>query len=64
MHNLIQILISPVRTAGDAMELRRLRRDLPNVHRRLISTPHGVRPEADTEYLDRLREVHAERFGD
>jgi hypothetical protein len=49
---------------SDALELRRLRRDLPNVRRRLISTHEGTRTESDDEYLDRLRAIHRERFVD
>jgi hypothetical protein len=49
---------------GDALELHRLRRALPSVHRRLVSTHQGTRRESDGEYLDRLRAVHRERFAD
>ena len=56
-----QFLTWPMHAVGDALKLRRLRRRLPKVHRRLISTPKGIRTETDAEYLDRLREIDMER---
>lgn len=58
---LTQFLTWPIRAIGGAMELRQLRRRLPNVHRRLISTPRGARTETNAEYLARLREIDMER---
>jgi hypothetical protein len=60
----VQCLAWPFHKIGDVLELRRLRQALPNVHRRLISTPMGNRVETDTEYLERLREIYTERFGE
>jgi hypothetical protein len=61
---IVAFIMWPWWKLGDALELRRLRRALPNVHRRLISTHEGTRRESDGEYLDRLRAVHRERFAD
>jgi hypothetical protein len=60
----VQYFTWPFRKIGDDLEIRRLRRRLPNVRRRLINVPHGIRTETDDEYLDRLREVYIERYGD
>ena len=61
-HAIIQRLSRPIQIIGDGLELRRLRRDLPNVHRRLVFAPHGIRHESDDEYLERLRAIYEERF--
>ena len=63
-YRIIRFVMWPWWKFGDALELRRLRRDLPNVRPRLISTHEGTRRESDDEYLDRLRAVHRERFVD
>ena len=53
--------LSPWRWFSDAAEFRRLRRRLPHAHR-LWSTASGkLRPETNTEYLARLRELARER---
>jgi hypothetical protein len=59
----IQYVTWPFRKIGGEFELRRLRHQLPNVRRRLINMPNGVRTETDDEYLGRLREIYLERFG-
>jgi hypothetical protein len=59
-----QFFTWPIQAIGDALELRQLRRRLPNAHRRLILTRGRARPETDAEYLDRLREIEIERFGE
>jgi hypothetical protein len=61
---IIKILKWPRRKAGDILDLRRLRRLLPSVHRRIMNTPNGVRIETDAEYLARLRLVEYERYGE
>jgi len=64
MFRVVRGLTWPFRIAREAMERRRLRRALPNVRRRLINLPNGVRTESNAEYLDRLRDIYAERFGE
>ncbi len=59
-----QRLVRPFQLIGDGLELRRLRRLMPSAHRRLISTRTGTRTETDAEYLDRLRNLYDERFGE
>jgi len=57
----------PLRLIGDALELRYFRRELPYFHRRLVPTTTNrdrVRPEADAEYLERLRQAEIERRGE
>jgi hypothetical protein len=61
MNAFIQHLSRPLQIIGDGLEFRRLRRQLPSVHRRLISTPRGIRTETDAEYLERLRRIYDER---
>ena len=51
---------SPFRWLFNALELRRLRRRLPNAHR-AWSRASGHRPESDAEYLLRLRALAHER---
>jgi hypothetical protein len=64
VHKVVQYVTWPFRKIGDDLEIRRLHRRLPNVRRRLINVRNGVRTETDEEYLDRLREIDIERFGD
>ena len=48
---------------GDALELRHLRREMRNFHRRFVPTAtnkDGVRPETNQEYLERLRQAEIE----
>jgi hypothetical protein len=59
--SVIQVLTWPFRLMEDAVEFRRLRRQLPNVHRRLMSSRAGTRIETDSEYLGRLREENHKR---
>ncbi len=54
----------PFRRISDALELRRLRRKLPNAHRGLVNSPDGSIPETDAQYLDRLRQIEHERETD
>ena len=61
---IIRFVMWPWWKVSDALELRRLRRDLPNVRRRLISSREGIKRESDDEYLDRLRAIHRERSED
>jgi hypothetical protein len=56
-----QFLGWPYYSIRDAIELRQLRREFPNAHRRLVFTPGGAMPETDACYLDRLRDFHWER---
>ena len=54
----------PLRLIGDALELRHLRREMRNFHRRFVPTAtnkDGVRPETNREYLERLRRAEIER---
>ena len=53
----------PFRQVRDGAEFRRLRRRLRHVHRLWVSVPGGIRPETDSEYLERLRRLERERFG-
>jgi hypothetical protein len=57
----IRFLIWPFQRFGDAIELRQLRQEFPNAHRRLVFTPGGAAPESDASYLDRLRDFHWDR---
>jgi hypothetical protein len=61
---IIRCFMWPWRKFIDALEIRRLRRDLPNVRPRLISAYGDARRESNDEYLDRLRAIHRERFPD
>jgi len=61
MHRIIQFLAWPYHAISDALELRQLRREFPNAHRRLVSTSRGAAPESDASYLDRLRDFHWDR---
>jgi hypothetical protein len=63
MTEIIERLVRPFSAIGDALEIRRLQRRLPFVYRRLISEGGTMRAETDGEYLDRLREIHDERYG-
>ena len=63
MFGFMKSLAWPFRVVSEALELRRLRRALPNVRLRLINAPNGVRTESNEEYLDRLRDIYVERFG-
>jgi hypothetical protein len=54
-------LSSPLRWLFDALELRRLRRRLPNAHRAWSRASGQLRPESDAEYLVRLRALARER---
>jgi hypothetical protein len=49
------IHLSPWRWLSDAIELRRLRRRLPRVHRAWSRASGEQRPETNAEYLVRLR---------
>jgi hypothetical protein len=51
----------PLRWLSDAVELRRLRRRLPNVHRAWSRASGKLQPESDAEYLARLRSLARER---
>jgi hypothetical protein len=51
----------PLRWITDAIEFRRLRRRLPNVHRGWSRASGKHRPETDAEYLERLRTIARER---
>ena len=53
----------PFRQISEAWELWQLRRKFPTVHRALLTEPDGVRAETNAEYLERLRTVSFERFG-
>ena len=57
----IGVLSSPWRWLSDAIEFRRLRRRLPNVHRAWSRASGKLRPESDAEYLVRLRSLARER---
>jgi hypothetical protein len=57
----IGALSSPWRWLSDAIEFRRLRRRLPNVHRAWSRASGKLRPESDAEYLARLRGLVCER---
>jgi hypothetical protein len=57
----IQFLVRPWHAVSAAIELRRLRREFPNAHRRLVFTPSGAMPESDASYLDRLRDFYWDR---
>jgi len=61
--SVVDFVLWPFRKIGDVIALRRLRHQLPNVRRRLINTPHGIRTETDAEYLARLEDVYTERYG-
>ena len=61
MNVLLDNLARPLHLVGVGLELRRLRRKWPSVHRRLVSTPQGTRRESDEAYLERLRKVDNER---
>jgi len=63
MSGIIALIAEPFRRIGDALELRRLRRQFPNARRRLITIPQGVRTETNDEFLDRLRLISIERNG-
>lgn len=63
MLEIIPLLKMPFNAMGDALELRRLRRRLPFVHRRLISVFGEMHAEPDADYLGRLRDVYDERYG-
>ena len=54
----------PFDKAMDTVALWRLRRLMPNAHRRLIWNDQGSRPETNSEYLDRLRDMAEERYGE
>jgi hypothetical protein len=54
-------VLSPWRSISDAIELRHLRRRLPNAHRAWSVASGKLRPESDTEYLMRLRILVRER---
>ena len=54
-------LSSPFRWLFNALELRRLRRRLPNAHRAWSRASGAHRPESDAEYLVRLRALVHER---
>lgn len=54
-------VLSPWRLISDAIELRHLRRRLPNAHRAWSLASGKLRPESDTEYLMRLRTLARER---
>jgi hypothetical protein len=53
--------ISPWRWVSDAIEFRRLRRRLPNVHRGWSRASGKHQPETKAEYLERLRAIARER---
>jgi hypothetical protein len=53
-------ILSPWRLI-DAIELRHLRRRLPNAHRAWSRASGKLRPESNTEYLMRLRILARER---
>jgi hypothetical protein len=57
----IGALSSPWRWLSDAIELRRLRRRLPNAHRAWSRASGKLRPETNAEYLVRLRALARER---
>jgi hypothetical protein len=50
-----------LRWLSDAIELRRLRRRLPNAHHAWAGASGRLRPESDAEYLVRLRRLARER---
>ena len=54
-------LSSPLGWLSDAVELRRLRRSLPNAHRAWSRASGKLQPESDAEYLARLRSLARER---
>ena len=54
-------VISPWRWVSDALELRRLRRQFPKLHRAWSRSSGELRPETDAEYLERLRNLANER---
>jgi hypothetical protein len=53
--------LSPWRRLSEAIELRRLKRRLPNAHRAWSQASGKLRPETDVEYLARLRVLACER---
>ena len=57
----LEALSLPLRWLSDAVELRRLRRRLPNVHRAWSRASGKLQPESDAEYLARLRSLARER---
>ena len=61
MLRIIALTLGPFQAVARAIELYKLRRRMRSDYRRFISTGSGVRIECDTEYLVRLREMHAER---
>jgi hypothetical protein len=63
MTEFIELLTRPFTAIGDALNLRRLQRRLPNVHRRLKSVAGRMTAETDAEYLGRLRDIDDERSG-
>jgi hypothetical protein len=54
-------LSSPLGWLSDAIEFRRFRRRLPNVHRAWSRASGKLQPESDAEYLARLRSLARER---
>jgi hypothetical protein len=53
--------LSPFHWLSDVLELRRLQRRLPRVHRAWSKASGKLRPESDAEYLARLRVLVRER---
>lgn len=56
-----RLLLTPLRSWREAVELRKLRRQMPNAHRFWVALERGIRPENDHEYLVRLRQLARER---
>ena len=61
MIEFIKCFMRPFQVLRDELEIRRLRKQLPSVHTRLVTTPHGVTRESRSAYLDRLRDIYDER---
>jgi hypothetical protein len=57
----IQLLVQPYHAVSAVIELRRLRREFPNAHRRLVFTRGHAAPESDASYLARLRDFYWDR---
>jgi hypothetical protein len=54
-------VLSPLRRLSEAIEFRRLRRCLPNVHRAWSTASGKLRPETNADYLARLRALPREQ---
>ena len=60
-NTVVRLILWPFRPLLDARALRRLRRQMPNAHRLWVHVHGGIRPENNTEFLARLRQLGRER---